>query len=52
MPVRFTIAIFQDTFGHLLNDTLMPSKEDFETFDENDDEMLYYEEWLESLNDY
>ena len=37
--------MFQDTYGNLLDNNLLPTEEDFEMFDVNQDGILFYEEW-------
>ena len=40
--------IFQDAYGAFINVDKLPSKEDFEMFDTNEDGTLYYDEWAEA----
>ena len=42
------IFIFQDAYGAFINVDKLPSKEDFEMFDTNEDGTLYYDEWAEA----
>ena len=42
------ISIFQDAYGAFINVDKLPSKEDFEMFDTNEDGTLYYDEWAEA----
>ena len=42
------IFISQDAYGAFINVDKLPSKEDFEMFDTNEDGTLYYDEWAEA----
>ena len=47
--VKAVFINLQDSFGALFQNLEFPTEDDFHLFDSNEDGVLYYEEWFQSL---